>query len=172
MLRLIERARAGTGDPEIFAGLVHACRYCGLLDAAVSAYQHARRLDPDVRTSIGHAYWMLGECEKAIESDQERVMSHQWAEPSNLRSPPSRCAIVIVEEPDQVGHGLLLLAIQPAARAVKRIRTEATSITAGLYITDRVSNLKVVRPSGGTLRYRADLRGRLACYGLPARTTA
>jgi hypothetical protein len=66
----------------------------------------------------------------------------------------------------------LLLAIQPAARAVKRIRTEATSITAGVYITDRVSNLKVVRPSGGTLRYRADLRGRLACYGLPARTTA
>ena len=72
MLRLIERARAGTGDPEIFAGLVHACRYCGLLDAAVSAYQHARRLDADVRTSIGHAYWMLGEYEKAIESDQER----------------------------------------------------------------------------------------------------
>lgn len=72
MLRLIARARAGAGDPEIFAGLVHACRYCGLLDAAVSAYLHARRLDPDVRTSVAHAYWMLGEYEKAIESDQER----------------------------------------------------------------------------------------------------
>lgn len=72
MLRLIERARAGTGDPEIFAGLVHACRYCGLLDAAVSAYRYARRLDPGVRTSVGHAYWMLGNYDEAIATDQER----------------------------------------------------------------------------------------------------
>jgi len=33
MIRLVERARWRNGDPELFAGLVHACRYCGLLDA-------------------------------------------------------------------------------------------------------------------------------------------
>lgn len=72
MLRLIERAKGCTGDPELFAGLVHACRYCGLLDAAVAAYQQARRLDPHIRTSVAHAYWMLGEHEKAIETDLEK----------------------------------------------------------------------------------------------------
>ena len=30
-----------SGDPELFAGLVQACRYCGLLDASVAAYEHA-----------------------------------------------------------------------------------------------------------------------------------
>ena len=31
MLRLLERAQGRAGDPELFAGLVQACRYCGLL---------------------------------------------------------------------------------------------------------------------------------------------
>lgn len=37
MLRLIGLARRHRADPEIFAGLVHACRYCGLLDASIAA---------------------------------------------------------------------------------------------------------------------------------------
>lgn len=72
MLRLLDRARLGPGDAELFAGLVHACRYCGLLDAAVAAHAQAWRLDPQIRTGIAHAYWCLGEYEKAIASDLER----------------------------------------------------------------------------------------------------
>lgn len=72
MLRLIERAKKRSGDPELFAGLVHACRYCGLLDASVAAFQQARRLDPHIRTSVAHAYLMLGEYEKAVETDVEK----------------------------------------------------------------------------------------------------
>ncbi len=34
-------------DPEHFAGLVHACRYAGLLNASVAAHEEARRLDPE-----------------------------------------------------------------------------------------------------------------------------
>ena len=34
MLRLVRRARQRRADPELYAGLVHACRYCGLLDAS------------------------------------------------------------------------------------------------------------------------------------------
>ena len=34
-------------DPELFAGLVHACRYCGLLDESIAAHAEARRLDPE-----------------------------------------------------------------------------------------------------------------------------
>ena len=33
MVRLLLRARSVRTDPELFAGLVHVCRYCGLLEA-------------------------------------------------------------------------------------------------------------------------------------------
>jgi hypothetical protein len=44
MIRLIERAHAA--DPELLAGLVSACRYCGLLDASFAAHDRARELEP------------------------------------------------------------------------------------------------------------------------------
>jgi TolB-like protein len=50
--RLITRAQAGRNDAELFAGLVHACRYCGLFEASVAAHREARRLDPNVPTSM------------------------------------------------------------------------------------------------------------------------
>jgi TolB-like protein len=71
MLRLLGRAKTGVGDPELFAGLVQACRYCGLLEASVAAYEAARRLDPDIRTSVTHAYLMLGDYKRAIETNVE-----------------------------------------------------------------------------------------------------
>jgi non-specific serine/threonine protein kinase len=69
MLRLLERARFRTNDPELFAGLVLACRYCGLLDAAIAAYERARRIDPGIRTSVSHAYLMHGDHQMAIDAD-------------------------------------------------------------------------------------------------------
>lgn len=53
LFRLLRRLHARQTEPEIFAGLVHACRYCGLLDASVAAHQSAVALDPGIRTSIG-----------------------------------------------------------------------------------------------------------------------
>ena len=71
MQRLVRRAHERTGDPELFAGIVQACRYCGLLDASLAAYEHARRLDPHIRTSVAHAYLALGDYERAIVSNVE-----------------------------------------------------------------------------------------------------
>ncbi len=71
MLRLLKRAQTRAGDAELFAGLVQACRYCGLLKASVAAYERARRLDPEIRTSVNHAYLMLGDYARAIESNVE-----------------------------------------------------------------------------------------------------
>jgi serine/threonine protein kinase/tetratricopeptide (TPR) repeat protein len=71
MLRLVRRAHDHTGDPELFAGLVQACRYCGLLDASVAAFEYARRLDPQIRTSVAHAYLALGDYERTITSNVE-----------------------------------------------------------------------------------------------------
>ena len=61
MVRLLRRARERSADPELFAGLSHACRYCGLLQASLAAAEQARRLDPKIRISAGHTCFMLGD---------------------------------------------------------------------------------------------------------------
>ena len=71
MVRLVQRAHRYTGDPELFAGLVQACRYCGLLEASTAAFEHAMRLDPQIRTSVAHAYLALGDYERALATGVE-----------------------------------------------------------------------------------------------------
>lgn len=66
--RLLDRARQRSADAEVFAGLAHVCRYCGLLQAALAAHQEARRLDPLISTSVNHTYFMLGDYQKALET--------------------------------------------------------------------------------------------------------
>jgi serine/threonine protein kinase/tetratricopeptide (TPR) repeat protein len=68
MKRLLDRAHARRGDAELFAGLGHVCRYCGLLRPALVAHQEARRLDPLMATSVMHTYFMLGDYERALEN--------------------------------------------------------------------------------------------------------
>jgi len=78
MKRLLERARANQNDPELFAGLVHACRYCGLVDACFAAHRQARRLDPNIVTTVGNAHLMMGDYQAALEtdpSDYSRVLT-------------------------------------------------------------------------------------------------
>lgn len=62
MVRLVGRARIA--DPEIMAGLVTTCRYCGLLDASIAAHERARRLDPRINTSVMHTWFMQGDYER------------------------------------------------------------------------------------------------------------
>ncbi|HET9326017.1 MAG TPA: protein kinase [Candidatus Eisenbacteria bacterium] len=71
MVRLLKRAASHPTDAELFAGLVQSCRYCGLLDASIAAYEHAFRLDKTVRTSVHHAYLMRGDYQTAIDTDIE-----------------------------------------------------------------------------------------------------
>ena len=71
MLRLVRRTHDHTGDPELFAGLVQACRYCGLLEPSIAAFEHARRLDPHIRTSVAHAYFAVGDYDRVIATNVE-----------------------------------------------------------------------------------------------------
>ena len=71
MLRLLERAARHRADPELLAGLVHALRYCGLLDASVAAFENAQRLDPNVVTSVCQTFWMLGDVRRAVETERQ-----------------------------------------------------------------------------------------------------
>ncbi len=50
--RLLQHATVNRNDALLFAGLVHACRYAGLLSASVAADAEARRLDPTVETGV------------------------------------------------------------------------------------------------------------------------
>jgi TolB-like protein len=68
MKRLLDRAQGRRSDAELFAGLGHVCRYCGLLQPALVAHQEARRLDPLIPTSVMHTYFMLGDYQRALES--------------------------------------------------------------------------------------------------------
>jgi eukaryotic-like serine/threonine-protein kinase len=69
LVRLIDRAKERAADPELFAGLVHACRYCGLLDASVAAHREARRLDPKVPTSVSNTLFLLGAHTRVLGED-------------------------------------------------------------------------------------------------------
>jgi DNA-binding winged helix-turn-helix (wHTH) protein len=65
MQRLVRRGLAGSTEPELYAALVQACRYCGLLEASVAAHARARALDKAQPTGVYHSLWQLGDIEGA-----------------------------------------------------------------------------------------------------------
>ena len=53
--RLLRHAASHRRDAGWFVGLVHALRYCGVIDASIAAHEEARRLDPNVPTGVEYA---------------------------------------------------------------------------------------------------------------------
>jgi len=68
--RLLNLSAGRHTDTELFAGLGHVSRYCGLLHPALFAQHEARRLDPRIPTTINHTYFMLGDYERALAASQ------------------------------------------------------------------------------------------------------
>jgi TolB-like protein/predicted Ser/Thr protein kinase len=68
MKRLLDRAKHRRSDAELFAGLGHVFRYCGLLQAALVAHKEARRLDPLISTSVMNTYILLGDYQRALDT--------------------------------------------------------------------------------------------------------
>jgi serine/threonine protein kinase/tetratricopeptide (TPR) repeat protein len=84
MERLLKRSQAHRNDPDLFTGLVQACRYCGLLNASVAAHERARRLDPQVRTSVSWTFRYLNDIQAALDhsvSADEHATHLAWAPP-------------------------------------------------------------------------------------------
>lgn len=73
MVRLLRRAKDRAADPDLYAGLTHACRYCGLMAASLAATEQARRLDPRIRTSGAHTHFMLGDYDKSLHFQPEAI---------------------------------------------------------------------------------------------------
>jgi serine/threonine protein kinase/tetratricopeptide (TPR) repeat protein len=84
MVRLLRRAQIQRNDPELFSGLTHACRYCGLLEASVAAHEEARRLDPKNPSSVQFTLLWMGAHDQIDDSPESvmdlgpRVMSLLW----------------------------------------------------------------------------------------------
>jgi len=68
MVRLLKRVSDRRTDPELYAGLVLACRFSGELEASVRAHEIAQSLDPNIETSVAHTWFLLGEYDRAIDS--------------------------------------------------------------------------------------------------------
>ena len=85
MVRLLRLAGETRNDAELFAGLVHACRYSGLLEASLAAHREAQRLDPHLPTGVVHTLWQLGDFERLLELTGRR--RHDGAV---LRAPGAR----------------------------------------------------------------------------------
>jgi len=73
MVRLLSRARLAKAGAELFAGLVHVCRYCGLLEASISAHKRTCELDPTIRTSVCHTHFLLRDYQRALETSREVI---------------------------------------------------------------------------------------------------
>jgi len=75
LVRLLGEAERHGNDPELFAGLVHACRYCGLLEQSIAAHAEARRLDPNVPTSIEQTLLMTGDVDRLLAIEPPRMVA-------------------------------------------------------------------------------------------------
>jgi TolB-like protein len=73
VVRLLGEAERHGNDPELFAGLVHACRYCGLFDESIAAHAEARRLDPNVLSSVQQTVMMTGDIDRLLSWEETGV---------------------------------------------------------------------------------------------------
>jgi tetratricopeptide (TPR) repeat protein len=59
VIRLAHHLQQVPNQAELYAALCQAARYCGLLEASVAAHDRARRLDPQIQTSVENTFLAL-----------------------------------------------------------------------------------------------------------------
>jgi hypothetical protein len=74
-VRLLGEAGRHGNDPELFAGLVHACRYCGLFEQSIAAHAEARRLDPNVPTGFEQTLLVAGDIDRLMTVEPPPVIA-------------------------------------------------------------------------------------------------
>jgi TolB-like protein/predicted Ser/Thr protein kinase len=72
IVRLLREATRNGNDAELFAGLVHACRYSGLFEESLAAHAEARRLDPHIATGARQTLLLNRDIERLVFDSSER----------------------------------------------------------------------------------------------------
>src|SRR5262249_30470704 len=75
MVRLIERTTVAP-DAQLLAGLVQACRYCGLLAESLEAHERAMRIDRTQVTTGIHTLWALGQFDRVLEQADTETLGY------------------------------------------------------------------------------------------------
>lgn len=125
MKRLLVQARRAPTMAELFAGLVLACRFCGLLDPSLQAARRASRLDPGIRSSVAYTCWMRGEYEEALRRDDEDLGWMECYVPALVGRPEEALAACRDREARAPTEGLrAMFASTHAAHVDDRARCE------------------------------------------------
>jgi serine/threonine protein kinase len=74
--RLLALAHSMPNDANLFAGLGQACRYCGLLDASLLAFERAKQIDPNVPTSSAWTLFALSRFQDAHDASEDPYIKH------------------------------------------------------------------------------------------------
>jgi serine/threonine protein kinase/tetratricopeptide (TPR) repeat protein len=122
MVRLLGEAAQNANDAEIFAGLVHSLRYCGLYEQAIAAHHEARRLDPNVPSSLDQTILMT--------VDVDRMLSYE-APPSAMGN-DSVVRVIGLGFAGRRQEALELLARTHKAAEVEAFRSYAAALEAWL----------------------------------------
>jgi hypothetical protein len=176
MARLLPRAQAAA-DPEIFAALISPLRYCGLLEASVAAYARAVALEPTIRTSIVHT-WFLQRDNKRVAStkldDNPYIVALSLAEMG--RGNEAFAALRTLEEKVKTRMRDFIIAARTmiegdsegSIAAVGRLLNSAFSDPEGLfYLTRHLARLKQV--DAALELFERVVGGGIFCY--PAMTS-
>jgi eukaryotic-like serine/threonine-protein kinase len=108
MVRLLPRALAGSASAELYAALVQACRFCGLLEPAIVAHRRARELDSAIGTGGYLAYWQWGDEEQSMRENVNLC----WLMEAITVAPrdPDRARAILAEERDLTAFARTLVA--------------------------------------------------------------
>ena len=166
MARLVQQAN--NPDPELLAGLVSTCRYCGLLEASADAHTRAVGLEPRIRTSVPHTWFLQGDYARVAGSnrtDFPYIVSLSLAElgRANDALPPLREleSTMKTRVPGFVvaGRALLEGKHDESIAALHRVVASGFKDPEGLYYAARhLSHLKQIDPA-------IDLLGRVIAGG-------
>jgi DNA-binding winged helix-turn-helix (wHTH) protein len=174
--RLLPRAR-GAADPEIFAALISPLRYSGLMEASAAAYARAVALEPAIRTSVVHT-WFLQRDHKHVAAtrleDNPYIVALSLAEVG--RGAEAAAALRALEEKVKTRMRDFMMAARTliegdtegSVAAIGRILASAFGDPEGLfYLTRHLAHLNQV--DAALALFERAVAGGIFCYPAMAR---
>ena len=139
MVRLLGQAARHGNDPDLFAGLVHVCRYCGLYQQSIAAHAEARRLDPNVPTSVAQTLLVAGDLERLLNLGEQDNPTR--AVGLGLAGRPDEARTILLELRDTSTIPAFRLWMDWLMAWIEGRREEMLSVSARM---DRMTELAVV----------------------------